>query len=226
MGPYRTPSPPLDAERSPAPPPNRDRPDVGQERSTHHLTGATALLTNAAGKSTRLIVCDGGLRIREDGVRCTTERVVPFDAIHFLYYELDELLTKAPGVTLVTDDGFRWRVPRELEERALVLAALKRKVTQPLARAASGLFDDGEVLTFESVSVSQAGVELHGLGSLGWTELLEVVAEPQAIVFYRREPRGRFGWARLACIPNPGVLLHILGTHARRLRVTFEGVTL
>ncbi|MBX3196590.1 MAG: hypothetical protein KF894_00435 [Labilithrix sp.] len=55
---------------------------------------------------------------------------------------------------------------------------------------------------------------------------MRTAAEPQAIVFYRREPRGRLGWARLGRIPNPGVLLDILRTHARRVRVTFEGVTL
>jgi hypothetical protein len=120
MGPYRTPSPPLEEVA----PPHRDQRvgerDVGTERSTHRLTGAPALVANAFGKSMTLIVCDNGLRIREDELHGSSVHSIPFNEVHFLYYDFNEVLSKAPRVTLLTAGGFRWRVPHELAQRELV----------------------------------------------------------------------------------------------------------
>ncbi len=84
---------------------------------------------------------------------------------------------------IVTFSGERVRIPSDIDGLDDVIDKLA------MAR--------GEKLYFGPLLLTLDGVVLHG-ESLPWSELACVMAEPHALTFRARGPRGRFfGWVRL-----------------------------
>ena len=156
---------------------------------------------------------DAGLTIQE-GEEGTTPRRIVFDDVDALYCSVTDLPWKFMTVTLVTFAGVRWTVPRDLEERSLLLAAIERKVTAPLRREAAASHARGEPLTFGPVVVTSNGLTLEGDVTC-WSDLSHVVVEKQVVVFHAREPRGRLRWLALAKIPHPRILFALLQMHGQ-----------
>ena len=147
---------------------------------------------------------------------------VAFEDIDAMHFEVDGLIPGPPRIILLTFDERRAVIPRDLLKLDVVMKALDREVTEPLIANATEALARGERLVFGPVVLVLDGIELFEK-SLPWGELAWVAAEPDSIVFYANEPRGRFGWAPLADLPHPRVLLEVL---RRRTQIVPKGMRL
>ncbi len=134
---------------------------------------------------------------------------VAFEDIDAMHFEVDGLIPGPPRIILFTFDKRRAVIPRDVLKLDVLIRVLDREVTQPFIVNALEALARGQRLTFGPVVLVLDGIELYGK-SLPWNELDFVAAEPDSLVFYANEPRGRFGWAPLAELPHPGVLLEAL----------------
>jgi hypothetical protein len=139
---------------------------------------------------------------------------VLFEAIDALHYDYEALIPGSPEVALVGFDGEVTVLPRDLQDLDQLLAVLHRHVTIPILARAKEALASGERMVFGRLSVELDGIILNGQ-SLAWDHLSRVDAEREALVFFAREPLGRFGWLRVRDIPHPRALLEVL-----RLRTT------
>ncbi len=139
---------------------------------------------------------------------------LPFEAIDAIHFDYEGLIHEGPEVSIVGFDGEVTVLPRDLEDLDRVLAVLDRQVTVPILMRAKEALAAGERMVFGPLVVELDGIILNGQ-SLPWDHLSRVDAEREALVFFAREPLGRFGWARLRDVPHPRALLEVL-----RLRTT------
>ena len=197
-GPYRT-SPEVPEEGAP----EKAAGDLGLRRSTHPRRGVIPGWPEVD-------VHDNGLVFRHS--HRAIERT--FDAIDAIHYDYEGLLSVAPEVSLVGFDGEVSVVPRDLKDLDRVLAVLHRQVTVPILTRAKEALASGERMVFGPLALELDGIVLNGQ-ILAWDHLSRVDAEREALVFFAREPLGRFGWARVRDVPHPRALLEVL-----RLRTT------
>ena len=183
--------------------------DLGAFKSAHARAGVIAI---ARASPFTVHLHEDGLVVRGETRGGREPRgEIPFTEIDALYFDFESFFTDAPPrVTIVGFDGARTVIPNDLERLDLLLGALDRRVTDPISREARAALARGERLTFGPVSVELDGIRLDE-ESVCWSDLAEVVAERETLVFYAREPRGRFGWTRLRDLPHPRALLEVLG---------------
>ena len=198
-GPYRIPPvPPPDGS------PEKPRIDLGALRSTHLRGGLI-------GRWPEVELHDKGLLVRHSPFE---EVELPFEAIDAIHYDYEAIIPRMPEVSLVGFDGEVSVLSRDLKELDHLLALLDRQVTVPIITRAKEGLARGERMVFGPLVVELDGVILNAQ-SLAWGHLSRVDAERDALVFFAREPLGRFGWARVRDVPHPRALLEVL-----RLRTT------
>jgi hypothetical protein len=206
-GPYRTPE---SNEEEAAPEPASD---LGERRSRHIRGGLI-------GGWPEVELHENGLVLRRSFLQPPDEvRFTEIDAVHFDY---EGLLGGPPEVALLAFDGTRHVLPRDLVELDRVLAEVERHVTLPILARAREALAGGERMVFGPIVVELDGVVLNGQ-SLPWDHLSRVDAEREALVFFAREPLGRFGWARVRDVPHPRVLVEVL---RQRTTVVARGLPL
>ena len=192
--PYRTwPAPP------PEGPPERLRIDLGALRSTHQRGGLI-------GRWPEVELHDNGVLVRHSPLE---ELELPFEAIDAIHYDYEALIAGPPEVSLVGFDGVVSVLSRDLEELDHLLAVLDRQVTVFIITRAKEALASGERMVFGPLVVELDGIVLNGQ-SLSWDHLSRVDAEREALVFFAREPVGRFGWARVRDVPHPRALVEVL----------------
>lgn len=147
---------------------------------------------------------------------------LPFEAIDAIHYDFEQIVPGPPRVTLVTFEGVTTVLPNDLSDFARIVSELERQVTQPIVVRAREALARGERMVFGPVVVELDGLALDGR-NLDWAHVSRVDAERDAFVIYAREPRGRFGWARVRDIPHPRALLEVLGL---RTTVVMRGMSL
>lgn len=183
---------------------------LGRRRSSHFRKGLFGAYARAARLNPIVAVHDGGLVV---WTGLEQHVVIPFDAIDAIYYRENPLLDSAKGVSLVAFDGVRIEIPDDVCDLEQILIRLRLCVTRPLERRAIEALRHGERMTFGPVDLELDGLRLRG-DLLLWSEMSRVVFERDALVVYRRDALGRFGWVRLTQLPHIPVLAEVL-----RLRV-------
>lgn len=113
-------------------------------------------------------------------------------------------------------------IPRDLVDLDRVLEAIERHVTFPIVARAKEALAGGERMVFGPIVVELDGVVVNGQ-ALAWDHLSRVDAERDALVFFAREPLGRFGWARVRDVPHPRALVEVL---RQRTSVVARGLPL
>ena len=214
-GPYRSAAPPGEEEEKAS----SGKVDLGAVRSQHSWPIGRGLGAVVAGTWTGGDVHEHGLAFR--GMGTSARAAIPFDEVDNVFYDCG-LLPGPPRVVIVTFDGRRLAIPSYTDDLDLVLDAIDRAVTRPLAVRAKEALARGEVLTFGPVVLELDGVVVSGQ-SLSWKGLASVVAERDALVFRAQPAHGRFGWVKVADVPHPSVLLDVLRL---RTRVVIDGLRL
>ncbi|MDB4938631.1 MAG: hypothetical protein JWP87_5603 [Labilithrix sp.] len=213
-GPYRTPGEPARDAIAAAEPV-----DLGGLRSSHPRAATRSVVATAVGGLTEIDLHDSGLALRD----ATAGRVeLPFEEIDAVYFAFDGLLPRPPNVVLRTFEGTSYEIPSDVRGLDRIVEAIDRTVTWPITVRAKEALSRGEPLVFGPLVLELDGIVLHGQ-SLGWKHLSRVDAERDSVIFYAREPLGRFGWARLADLPHPRALLDVL---RMRTRVVLRGLEL
>jgi hypothetical protein len=198
-GPYRTPDARGEAAEE------KGAPDLGDKRWT-------AVRGGVIGGWPEVDVHENGLVFRHSYT--LGRAVVPFEEIDAIHYDYEGLLHGAPRVTLVCFDGSRSELPRDLEGLDRVLGELDRQVTMPITAHAKEALAAGQRMVFGPLAVELDGIDLNGQ-SLTWDHLSRVDAERDVLVFFAREPLGRFGWVAVRDVPHPRALVEVL-----RMRTT------
>lgn len=206
--PYRAPGSPEGENGSGTPSPKspkRSDEELGGLRSSHVRPRA---VTSVIGGWVEVDVYDHGLVFH---AAYFGRRVLFFEEIDAVHYDFGLLhyRNRTPRVDLVTFEGERVSIPSLLEDLEVVLDAVDRKVTRPITEQAKDALAHGERLVFGPLILQLDGIVLKEQ-SLSWSDLEWVDAERDAIVFYARGPRSRFGWVRVADIPHPKALLEVL----------------
>lgn len=188
--------------------------DLGALRSRHLHSGGFVIIGWA-----EVDVHENGLRLHHAYLEPV---VLPFEAIDAMHFDYEGLIPGPPKVTIVGFDGVRTSLRSDLVDLDRLLAVLDRQVTLPILARAKEALASGERMVFGPVVAELDGIILNGQ-PLAWDHLSRVDAEREALVFFAREPLGRFGWARVRDVPHPRVLVEVL---RQRTTVVARGLPL